>query len=101
MSHQLQNPNNALYMQANESYSILKMQNGNCLLKTRPMKFFSEKLTQLGWRKIHKSFMVNPLYVQSITNDRNGIQLQNGQVLPISRRNKKEVFKWRNFNMSV
>lgn len=95
MSHQLQNPNTALYMQAAESYSLLKLENGNTQIKTRPMKFFEEKLSKNGWLKIHKSFMVNPLYVQSITNDRNGIQLQNGQVLPISRRNKKEVFKWR------
>jgi two-component system, LytTR family, response regulator len=95
MSHQLHNPNTALYMQAAVSYSLLKLENGSIQIKTRPMKFFEEKLSENGWCRIHKSFMVNPLYVQRITNDRNGIQLHNGQVLPISRRNKKEVLKWR------
>lgn len=96
MSHQLQNPNNALYMQASESYSLLKLYDGSTQVKTRPMKFFNKILSENGWCRIHKSFMVNPLYVKSVTIDRNAIQLQNGQILPISRRNKKEVLKWRN-----
>jgi two-component system LytT family response regulator len=95
MSHQLHNPNNALYMQASEGYSLLKLYDGSTLVKTRPMKYFEGKLSENGWCRIHKSFMVNPLCVIGITNDRNGIHLQNGQILPISRRNKKEVLRWK------
>jgi two-component system, LytTR family, response regulator len=96
MSHKLQNPNNALYIQAAESYCLLKLDNGKTQLKTRPMKFFSEKLSQLGWCKVHRSFMVNPLYVKSLTDNRDYICLVSGELLPISRRNQKEVLKWRN-----
>lgn len=96
MSHKISNIENATYLQAAVSYSILKMTNGKTQVKTRPMKFFEEKLSEYGWFRIHKSFMVNPLYVQNITVDRNGICMHNGEILPISRRNIKSVLKWRN-----
>lgn len=96
MSHKLQNHQNALYIQASESYSLLKLNDGKTQVKTRPMKFFMNILESNGWCQIHKSFMVNPQFVESITQDRTGICLQNGQILPISRRNKQKVVKWRN-----
>lgn len=96
MSRKISNIKNAIYIKAAESYSILKMNNGNTFVKTRPMKFFAEILAGNGWCRIHKSFMVNPLYIQKITVDRNAICLQNGEILPISRRNIKNVLKWRN-----
>ena len=99
MSHKIANPTNALYMQASESYCILKLEDGKCLVKTRPMKFFINILESNGWCRIHRSFMVNPLYISSIGEDYNNLCLQNGQILPISRRNKKAVLKWRNSNL--
>ncbi len=95
MSHQIYTLENAQYMKAAESYSLLFFTNKKVEIKTRPMKFFSEKLYQLGWCKIHKSFMVNPLFVEKITDDRDQICLISGEVLPISRRNQKEVLRWR------
>jgi two-component system LytT family response regulator len=99
MSHKIVIPINAIYMQAAESYCILKLKDGKCQVKTRPMKFFINVLENYGWCRIHKSFIVNPLYVSSFAEDHNNIYMQNGQVLPISRRNKKEVIKWRNDNL--
>jgi two-component system, LytTR family, response regulator len=95
MSRKIQNHQNALYIQASESYSLLKLADGKTHVKTRPMKFFINILETYGWCQIHKSYMVNPQFVESITADCNGICLQNGQILPISRRNKKAVLKWR------
>lgn len=95
MSHKIKDPIKAMYLQANVSYSILKLMDGQIQIQTRPLKFFASKLEEFGWCKIHKSFMVNPLYVVKLTNDRNSICMQDGQILPISRRNKKMVIKWR------
>lgn len=95
MSHKIGNTQNALYIKAYESYSILQLTDGEQLIKTRPMKFFANKLLAIGWCKIHRSYMVNPVYINNINEDRNGVCLQNGQILPISRRNKKLVLKWR------
>lgn len=98
MSHKIGNTQNALYMKAFESYSILQLSDGERQIKTRPMKFFANKLLAIGWCKIHRSYMVNPLYITNLNEDRNGVCLQNGQILPISRRNKKKVLQWRGQN---
>ncbi|MES2795981.1 MAG: LytTR family DNA-binding domain-containing protein [Bacteroidota bacterium] len=96
MSHKIVNPTNAIYMQASESYCILKLEDGKCQVKTRPMKFFINILENHGWCRIHKSFMVNPLYVSSLGESHDNLCLQNGQILPISRRNKQKVLEWCN-----
>lgn len=98
MSHQIKTLENAAYMRASESYSLLFFTNGKAEVKTRPMKFFAHILQNSGWCRIHKSFYVNPLCIQNITDDRNMLCLTTGEKLPISRRNKKEVLKWRKTN---
>jgi DNA-binding LytR/AlgR family response regulator len=63
-------------------------------MKTRPAKFFEPILKENGWCRIHKSYFVNPKFVEHISEKRNSIYLHNGAELPISRRNKKSVTKW-------
>jgi two-component system, LytTR family, response regulator len=86
----------AMYIEADVSYSKLILFDGKSNMYSKPMKFFSEILTENGWFKIHKSYMVNPQYIAQITTDRENILLQNGIVLPISRRKRTSVLKWRN-----
>jgi two-component system, LytTR family, response regulator len=83
------------YFQASESYSLMVFADGRVLVKSRPMKKYEPELTKNGWCKIHRSYMVNPQYVQHISEDRDSIFLQNGKVLPISRRQKLSVISWR------
>jgi two-component system, LytTR family, response regulator len=92
----LQNITNGAYLQAAESYCIMVLQNGKQNLKSRPMKHFEQYLNDFGWLRIHKSFIVNPEFVKQISPDRESIFLQNGTSLPIARRKRKEVLKWRN-----
>lgn len=90
------NTENALYLEAAESYCILILNDGKYSLKSRPMKFFAPKLQSSGWFQIHRKYIVNPDFVDHITEDRENICLQNGKLLPISRRKQREVLKWRN-----
>lgn len=83
------------YFQAAQSYCLLVLGNGKVVVKSRPIKFFEQKLEADGWCRIHRSYMVNPEYVLEINNDRNSICLQNGKELPISRRLRKNVLKWK------
>ncbi|MES2795325.1 MAG: LytTR family DNA-binding domain-containing protein [Bacteroidota bacterium] len=84
------------YFQAAQSYCLLVLGDGKVVVKARPIKHFSSILESDGWCRIHRSFMVNPDYVQYISEDRSTIYLQNGKQLPISRRLRKNVLKWRN-----
>ena len=86
-------------MKASESYCFLIQPNGKTEIKTRPIKYFAPILQQNGWCRIHRSYFVNPQFVEHISEDRNSIFLQNGIELPISRRNKKNVVKWLNVSL--
>jgi two-component system, LytTR family, response regulator len=80
-------------MKAAESYCILIQPDGKTEMKTRPIKYFEPILTENGWCRIHKSYFVNPQFVEHLSEDRNSVYLLNGTELPISRRNKKVVTK--------
>ena len=91
----LTNLQDVAYFQAAQSYSIIVWANGDTLMKTRPMKKYIPKLEAQGWCRIHRSYMVNPIFIGHISEDRNSIYLQNGENLPISRRLQKSVLAWR------
>jgi two-component system, LytTR family, response regulator len=86
----------ALYIQAAESYHIIFKLDAKPILKSRPLKKYANTLIENGWCRIHRSYLVNPTFVSSITECRTNICLKNGEVLPISRRNLKAVLQWRN-----
>ena len=92
MLQTITDPQNLAYIKAAESYSLLKPITGQVQIKSKPMKYFSQKLLQHGWCHIHKSYMVNPLFVKAVTIDH--IEIINGELLPLSRRKRKSVFQW-------
>ena len=92
----ISNLTEAIYIQAAESYCIMVLQNGKTNVKSRPMKHFEQYLVDFGWLRIHRSFIVNPTFVKQISQERDSIFLQNGTELPIARRKRKSVLKWRN-----
>ncbi len=95
MKNYIENAQEAVYVKADESYTLLFWANGKKLVKPRPMKYYEASFAAQGWYRIHRSYMVNPVFITSITPDREHIQLLDGTELPISRRKKKEVLKWR------
>ncbi len=95
MKRYIENSQQAVYAKAYESYCILYWPNGKKLVKSRPMKHYSASFEAQGWCRIHRSYMVNPMFITSIAPDREHIQLLDGTELPISRRLKKQVLHWR------
>ncbi|MES2794937.1 MAG: LytTR family transcriptional regulator DNA-binding domain-containing protein [Bacteroidota bacterium] len=89
------NYQNAVYLQAAESYSIVFLETGKSQVICRPLKNYAPTLVADGWCRIHRSFLVNPIFVKSIAENRTNLFLQNGDILPISRRNLKTVLHWR------
>jgi len=49
-----------------------------------------KKLSRYDFIRIHKSYLVNPLYVRRIS--RRWLTLKNGETLPVSERRYKEIF---------
>jgi two-component system, LytTR family, response regulator len=89
------------YFQASENYCFLVWPNGKKLLKSRTLKTFEPKLEAIGWCRIHRSYMVNPEYVNKNNHCQDYICLQNGIELPIARRQKQNVKKWKSGFLSI
>jgi DNA-binding LytR/AlgR family response regulator len=96
MKNKLNQPNELAYFKASESYSIAVSSDGKMEMKSRPMKYFAETLLANGWCQIHRSYFVNPAFVLQISENRDSIYMKNGKELPISRRYRNLVLKWRN-----
>ena len=90
------NLDTAAYLKASESYCFAIFPTGTTQMRSRPMKFYANPLIANGWFRIHRSYLVNPEYVKQISEDQDSVFLINGTVLPISRRNRRKVIKWRN-----
>jgi DNA-binding LytR/AlgR family response regulator len=95
MKNYIENPQEVAYLKAEENYSFLMLANGKKVLKSRPIKFYEASFLAQGWCRIHRSYMVNPIFVSHISADRDFIHLENGKELPIARRKQKQVFQWR------
>lgn len=96
MKNYIENSKEAAYVKAAESYSIIFWANGQKIVKPRPMKYYAASFEAQGWCRIHRSYMVNPIFTTNVTPDREYICLSDGTELPISRRLRKQVLKWRN-----
>ena len=55
------------------------------------MKMLEEKLADFGFLRIHTGYLVNYQFIQRIEDD--SVRLQGGEVLPISRRKKHDIFE--------
>lgn len=88
------NYNEVAYMEAAQSHSIIVWESGKKLMICRPLKKYAQKLLANGWCRIHRSYLVNPLFVKKITEDMDYIAMISGQELPISRRQRPQVNKW-------
>jgi two-component system LytT family response regulator len=95
MKNYIENSQDAAYVKADESYSILFWANGKKLVKAHPIKHYAASFEAQGWCRIHRSYMVNPQYINYITPCREYVRLHDGTELPISRRKKKSVLTWR------
>ncbi len=81
-----------IYLKAEESYTKLFCQGNRNYLIRKNLNTLDELLTPHNFIRIHKSYMINGMYSYKII--KNGMLLEtiNGELLPIARRRKKEVY---------
>lgn len=76
-----------VYIEADSNYSVLHLHSGSTFVASRPLKDFEELLNQRYFWRIHKSLIVNFLYISAYSN-KNGLKvvLKDNTELPVSRR---------------
>lgn len=83
---------NILYIQADENYSRVEVNEGEMILVSRTLKAVEEMLPLGHFFRIHKSFLVNLDFVKEYTRtDGHFVILQNGVSLEVATRRHEEL----------
>lgn len=82
-----------LYIEALDSYSRLKLLKNETHVSSRSLKEFDELLTDKGFYRVHKSYLVNFRHIlKIIKGTAPSIIMSNGAEIPISTRKKEQFF---------
>ncbi len=76
------NTNDIIYIESMREYLRLHLNNGERLMTLMPISKISEQLTDLGFRRIHRSYIVNMSKIDEVS--KNNVKLSNGTTLPVS-----------------
>lgn len=85
------------YLKADASYCSIFLQDKSCVLVSKPLKFFADKLEneESGFIRIHKSFLLNSIHICTLLKENGGsIKLKSGENLPIARNRKDDIFSY-------
>jgi two-component system, LytTR family, response regulator len=84
-----------IYIEARNSYSMFHLANGKSIISTRSIKEYEQMLTDKGFFRIHKSYIVNVGFVISISKtDGDMVILKNNERLPLAYRRKEAFLKY-------
>jgi len=84
--------NNIKYIEALDSYSKIKLDGNTSYVTSRSLKEFEELLSEKGFYRVHKSYLINIRHMIKIVKGPSpSIIMTNGASIPISAR-KKDVF---------
>jgi two-component system LytT family response regulator len=80
-----------MYVEADSNYSIFHLKKGDKMVISKPLKEFELYLEEGKFMRIHKSIIINFLFVTEYSS-KNGTQvtLKDGTTLPVSRRRSNE-----------
>jgi two-component system LytT family response regulator len=74
-----------IYIEANGAYSCIVQKPNKKSTHCKSLLFFEQQLPAHSFLRVHKSFIVNVIHVQSIIRDKHWqIKLISGQLIPVS-----------------
>ncbi len=79
--------------EADTSYTHIHLVGKRPFTASKTLKHFEEMLDGFDFIRCHKSHLINPRHITSITSDHDFIGMSDGSKVEISRRKKEEVFK--------
>jgi DNA-binding LytR/AlgR family response regulator len=70
------------------NYTKFYLKGGKEKTVAHSIKFFENHLQNNGFLRVHRSFMINPNYVETYNSEQEILTMTNGQIANISRRRK-------------
>lgn len=83
------NINDIVYIESMREYLRLHLNNGERLMTLMPISKISEQLNGLGFRRIHRSYIVNMSKVDEVS--KSNVKLSDGTILPIGDSFKEDL----------
>lgn len=80
-------------VEASSNYSKLFFSDGKTLVTAKLLSWFEEQLEPESFTRLHRSHLINNRYLQLHQHTGKTIELQNGKIIPVSRRRKKMVLQ--------
>lgn len=80
-----------IYCEAQSSYTVFYLKNGNKIMSSKTLKDFEELLLPHSFFRTHHSFLINLNEIKRYTKGEGGtVLMNNGTELPVSKRKKEE-----------
>lgn len=79
---------NVVLLKGDVNYTVFHFLHGKEKMVARSIKFFEKFLETHGFLRVHRSFMVNPNYIEMYNSEKEILMMCNGQEANISRRRK-------------
>lgn len=80
--------NNIVLLRGDVNYTIFHFLHGREKMVARSIKFFEKLLETHGFLRVHRSFIINPNYIEMYNAEKEILTMCNGQEANISRRRK-------------
>ncbi|MBK8636248.1 MAG: LytTR family transcriptional regulator [Saprospiraceae bacterium] len=80
------------HIEGERNYSYIYLSNGSRELSSKNLAYFEDILTDKGFFRSHRSYLVNRYHMDAIKED--FIVLKNGLEIAIARRKKGEIRGW-------
>ncbi|MFN8343688.1 MAG: LytTR family DNA-binding domain-containing protein [Spirosomataceae bacterium] len=77
---------------ADGNYSCIYLNNGRQIMVSKCLECLEQYLPQHAFLRIHKSYLINPDYVDCILIGQKQVRLTNGNVYAISRRKWRQTY---------
>ena len=85
------------YLQADDCYTTVFLNDGKKVVVSKPLKYYEELLPDKSFLRIHQSYLVNKLYIGRWHPKENLLYLKDGTQLPVSVRKKELVGRFFKF----
>ncbi|MGS2763503.1 LytR/AlgR family response regulator transcription factor [Sinomicrobium sp. M5D2P9] len=79
------------YAQADNNYTVFSLEPDKKIVVSQPLKVFEEKLSPLGFIRVHQSYLVNFSHVDMYRKKEEHLVLNNGLRIPVSKSKKARV----------
>lgn len=80
-------------VEASSNYSKIFFSNGKMMVTAKLLRWFEEKLEKESFTRLHRSHLINNGYLLLQQCAGKSFELQNGNIIPVSRRRKKYVLQ--------